>query len=210
MTQLTDWGGWGWTAPLINYVATLGSVLSFTESVFNNSRLHFLEDEFELHEIIKLKSTVLTAHQSLALVWPQQLSFLSPPLHSPVYKVSQKGQWATSEWPSEHRPCHFCSLDSSLSLFLCLLCIFICQIRADGWAAFSVYIQFCFSYWSFYKDTVIEYLHGFSPLLPFSPSPFLSFFSLCLKQEECWHWGQNLLLFWSRTSLQPGLIFLPA
>lgn len=86
MTQLTDWGGWGWTAPLINYVATLGSVLSFTESVFNNSRLHFLEDEFELHEIIKLKSAVLTAHQSLALVWPQQLSFLSPPWHSPVYK----------------------------------------------------------------------------------------------------------------------------
>ena len=63
-------GGWGWTAPLINYVAASGSVLSFTESVFNNSRLHFLEDEFELHEIIKLKtkSAVLIAHQPLALV----------------------------------------------------------------------------------------------------------------------------------------------
>lgn len=63
-------GEGGWTAPLINYVATSGSVLSFTESVFNNSRLHFLEDEFELHEIIKLKkeSAMLIAHQSLAVV----------------------------------------------------------------------------------------------------------------------------------------------
>ena len=71
MTQLADWGvgGWGWTAPLINYVATSGSVLSFTESVLNNSRLHFLE-ELELHEIIKLKTkpAVLPAHQSSALV----------------------------------------------------------------------------------------------------------------------------------------------
>ena len=87
-------------------------------------------------------------------------------------------------------------------LFLCLLCIFICQILAGGWAAFTIYIQLCFSCRSFYKDT--EYVHGFSPLLPFLPSPFLSFFFLCLKQEECWGYrGQNLLLFWSRTSLQP-------
>lgn len=48
--------------------------------LINNSRLHFLADEFAFHEIIKLKkkSAKLTASQPLSLVWPWLLSCLTP------------------------------------------------------------------------------------------------------------------------------------
>lgn len=160
--------------------------------VFNNSRLHFLEDEFELHEIIKLKtkSAMLIAHsQPLALVWPQLLSSRVR-LGTPCLKrkVSQKGQWATSERPSEHCPCHFCSRDSSLSLFLCRLCIFYFMIPG-GWLGCLLVFTYSsvLAYWSFCKDTVTEDPPWLLSIgFPFLPSPFLSFFFfLCLKQEEC-------------------------
>ena len=48
--------------------------------LINNSRLHFLADEFAFHEIIKLKkkSAKLTASQPLSLAGPWLLSCLTP------------------------------------------------------------------------------------------------------------------------------------
>lgn len=117
----------------------------------NNSRLHFLTDEFAFHEIIKLKkkSAKLTAPQPLSLAWPWLVSCLTPLLSDfppGARKGSQKKLWAlTATWILwGYLPPCLCSPDYFHCLLILLLSFLqvICQVLVDQWVSISIILLF--------------------------------------------------------------------
>lgn len=63
--------------------------------LINNSKLHFLADQFVFHEIIKLKKTVLVTGPTLMTFTSKSFS-----LDVPIDQVSQRGQWVLTAAPA--------------------------------------------------------------------------------------------------------------